>query len=50
MRAIWGLVLMKGAGSEPAKFVEKINFDTEGIRILIWIPIQLKAFIEVCIK
>jgi hypothetical protein len=28
----------------------KNNFDTKGIRIRIWIPIQLKALIEVCIK
>ncbi len=43
-------LIKKGAGSEPTKFVEQMNFDTEGIRILIWNPIQLKALIEVCIK
>jgi hypothetical protein len=40
----------KGRLIRTSQIRRKINFDTEGIRILIWNPIQLKALIEVCIK
>ena len=43
-------LINEGRWIRTSQIRRKINFDTEGIRILIWNPIQLKALIEVCIK